>query len=31
MTVNSFYAGRYSNAQMAFFCNDLPSKIERDG
>jgi hypothetical protein len=31
MTVNSFYAGRYSNAQMNFFCNDQILQIRRDG
>jgi hypothetical protein len=31
LTVNSFYAGRYNGAQMAFFCGEQMSQIQRDG
>jgi hypothetical protein len=31
MTINSFYASRYSDAQIKFFCSDQALQIERDG
>ncbi|HEY4040857.1 MAG TPA: hypothetical protein VGM32_03320, partial [Rhodopila sp.] len=31
MTINSFYAGRYSDAQMDYFCGEQTSQIEAAG
>lgn len=31
MTINSFYAGRYSRRQIAFFCQDQLDMIVKDG
>jgi Family of unknown function (DUF6311) len=31
MTINSFYAARYSEAQRKFFCNEQIAQIRRDG
>jgi hypothetical protein len=31
MTINSFYAGRYSDAQLAVFCDEQVSNLLRDG
>lgn len=31
MTINSFYAGRYSPRQLAYFCKAQPAEIEKNG
>lgn len=31
MTINSFYAGRYSPKQLAYFCKTQPAEIEKNG
>ncbi len=31
MTINSYYAGRYSDAQRAFFCREQPAQLLKNG